>query len=79
MPEPKRALTASTTRLTVWKLGWRTLRTTSWRSAKSLGISRSMLAPLAIRPVLALLMATLEPLCPWALTPPTTRLPWAMA
>ncbi len=46
---------------------------------KSLGISRSTVAPLGINPAVGVLTVTLEPLAPVAFIPPTTTLPCARA
>ncbi len=79
VPLPNSSSMASTTRETVWKLGWRTLSITSGRWAKSLGIIRSTVAPLGIKPLLEVLIATREPLAPSALTPPMITAPWDKA
>src|SRR5450830_84058 len=46
---------------------------------KSVAISRSIMAPLGIRPAVGVLTVTDEPLLPAADRPPTTTLPWASA
>jgi hypothetical protein len=76
---PKRLLIESTMLIAVWKCGWRSDRRTVGLVAKSVPISRSMLAPLGMRPEVGVLTVIEEPLLPWALKPPTTTLPWASA
>jgi hypothetical protein len=46
---------------------------------KSVAISRSIMAPFGMRPVVGVFTVTEEPLLPEAFRPPTTRLPWASA
>ena len=76
---PNLRLMVSTMLVAVWKLGRLRLRRTLGRALKSVSISRSMLAPLGMRPEVGVLTVTLEPLLPCAERPPTTRFPWASA